>query len=327
VASAFAYVTDASGHLTPVALLTYASRSSGPHRAVNCALSASAEGCWAAQTGVTGATGFTEAQIEAGRGGFRHIMGNVTVRTPNSTLSHLWISGCVTIKATGVTIKNTLITTNNECQGGNENALGGAINDGGNGQNELHANLLVVDTEVDGGNVSVDTSGLGSVYFECLRCNIHGFTHNVIPGDHGTIRDSYLHGLSTSASGSHEETIYADSAKAFTAYHNFLRSSGGNGYVAAAVFAGNTYGPADGITVTDNYIEGDQGADLAIGCSNVNVKISGNVLSRRAQSFGYVAGPGSRGFWRRDGNTWTGNRSSSTRGGGVRAADDSTCQG
>lgn len=292
---------------------------------VPCGLIAAAESCWAAHTGVTGSTGYTEAQIEAGKGGFRHIVGDLTLTTPNTVIDRAWISGCVAVDAPNVTIKDSLITTRDRCHGGNQSALGGAVNDGGVGPNELHANMLVEDTEVDGENVSVDTTGVGAVSFACIRCNVHGFTHDVAPGDHGVVYDSYLHSLTTGSAGSHEETIYADSATDFSAEHNFLRSSAGNGFVAGAIFVGNTYGPATGIAIHGNYLEGDQGSDLVVGCSNADVRITGNALSKAASGYGYVAGPGATGFWARAGNWWARNYDSRS-GAAVSQAGDSTCR-
>ena len=294
--------TAGSGSTSSAQTAVVTAAASGP---VPCALTAAAESCWAAHTGVTGSTGYTEAQIEAGQGGFTHVTGDVTVTTPNTVISHEWISGCVAIKTTGVTIKDSLITTRDMCHGGNGQALGGAINDGGTGSGELQANLLVQDTTIDGQNVSVDTTGVGTVYFKCLRCNVFGFTHDITPSDHGTIQDSYIHDLTTGASGAHEEDVYADSATNVTVEHSYTRASGGNGYVTGAFMNGGTWAPPSNITLDNSYLEGDTGVDVQEGCGSTNVHVTNNAFSNNN---GYGGTDFVYGFDSNDaGNQWTAN--------------------
>ena len=124
---------------------------------VPCALTHAAgygpNSCWATHTGVQGATGYTEAQIESNPAayGFTTHTGDLTITKPNTTIDHEWIIGCVKIAdgADNTTIKDSLITPNGDACSG-DNAGGSAINTG-QGSN-IATNTLIEDTTVDGGD-------------------------------------------------------------------------------------------------------------------------------------------------------------------------------
>jgi hypothetical protein len=158
--------------------------------------------CWATHTGVQGATGYTEAQIEANPAavGFTKHAGDLTIGKPNTTIDHEWITGCVKIAdgADNTTIKNSLITPDGDaCPG--DNAGGSAINTG-QGSN-IATNTLVEDTTVDGGNQGYGshTAGITVDAGEVLRVNLFGFTQGFI-SDANTaqnpalFQDDYGHG-------------------------------------------------------------------------------------------------------------------------------------
>ena len=144
---------------------------------VPCALSTAANSCWATNTGVQGATGYSEAQIEAGAPGLTHYSGDLTIKTAGTTIDHYWISGCVGIQANNVTIKDSLITPNGDNCTGGINASGGsqasAINNGRN-----TTGTLITDTTVDGGNNPSQAYGVSIDAGTVTRTNSFGFVDN-----------------------------------------------------------------------------------------------------------------------------------------------------
>jgi hypothetical protein len=58
---------------------------------------------------VRNGTGFSEAQILAGRSRLKHVVGDLVIRRRGAVISHEWIEGCVSIEAKNVTIKDSLI--------------------------------------------------------------------------------------------------------------------------------------------------------------------------------------------------------------------------
>jgi hypothetical protein len=261
-----------------------------------------------------GATGCSEAQIVAqspaqcGPSVFRHVVGDVTVTAANTVIDHQWISGCVAIgsNASNVTIKDTLIASQDQCHGGNHGTLGGQIN---TGSGDTATGLLIEDTTVDALNIGVDNSAVGSDYFTCLRCDVTGSTHDVTASNHATIQDSYIHGLTTSASGAHEETVYADSSNHVTVEHSYLLATGGNGYVTGAFMNGGTWSGPTYTTLDNSYLEGGHGADADFACAANNLTITNNAFSTNssnAPNYNYGWPKGAPGL------TWTGNHTADT---------------
>lgn len=272
---------------------------------VPCALTAAAQSCWASHTGVQGATGYTEAQIEAGASGFTHVTGDVTVTTPNTVIDHEWISGCVSIasSATNVTIKDSLIATGNECKGGDGQANPSAINNGnlsgGNG-------LLVEDTTVDGLNTVGDTYGISMHDGECLRCNALGFDKLYNASQNTTIQDSYGHDINTNDACAHDNDVWFDTAQNNKVEHSYMIATGGQVCGAGididgAISIPSDYGPPNHDTVDDSYADGVSGVDLHLSCNGSTYQvITNNALDGQAKSYADVWPTGT-------GNTWSGN--------------------
>jgi hypothetical protein len=234
---------------------------------VPCALTASAESCWAANTGVQAGTGYTEAQIEADPSGlgFTTVNGNWSINS-SGAYSHYYVKGCVSINASNVTIEDSLVVANGAtCQGGNDGSMAGTINDG-NGSTPT--NVLIEDTTADGGNpgidsggISLNTTGGGSAASQtCLRCNSFGDTHSYTLQADDTLQDSYGHNLDTATGcGPHEEVVNSDSSNHVTINHNFLNAASGTGCTTGALMNGGTYTGPNADIFTNNYLQGGTG--------------------------------------------------------------------
>ena len=309
--------SNAAGSSSPVTV-TYGHPASST-QPVPCTLSHAAGSgtgsCWAMHTGVTGATGYTQAQIEAGAPGFTRVRHNVTIAQPGAVIDHQWISGCVAIApgATDVTIRDSLITPNGaSCSGGGGGSQASAINNGQSDSSPI--GLLVQDTTVDGANVG--DYGVSIVNGSCIRCNAFGFADNFWSGDNGAATrtvflDSYSHNLATGLPGAHEQAFMFEGASHVTLRHAYAIASGGNGFVTAALnlqdWAGS--GPTD-VVAENNYLEGVTGVDLIGSCASTHNRITDNAFSSDNGYGGrdYVS------YFRTDsgalaavGNTWTGN--------------------
>jgi hypothetical protein len=306
------------GPSTPVRVI-YA-RPASPSQPVACALShvAGSDGtrsCWAVHTGVTGATGYTEAQIEAGAPGFTHVRHDVTITQPGAVIDHQWITGCLAIApgATDVTIRDSLITPGGaSCSGGGGGSEASAVN---NGQSDSSpTGLLVEDTTIDGANVG--DYGVSIVNGSCIRCNAFGFADNFWSGANGAgtrtvFVDTYSHDLATGLDGAHEQAFMFEGASHVTLRHDYAIASAGNGFVTAALnlqdWAGS--GPTD-VVAENNYLEGVTGVDLIGSCASTRNRITDNAFS----SHNGYGGHDFVSYFRTDsgaladvGNTWTRN--------------------
>jgi hypothetical protein len=306
---------------------------------VACALThaAGANGmtsCWATQTGVQGATGDAEAEIEAGAHGFRHVAHSVTIRVGGRSISHEWISGCVAVDAPNVTISDSLITPPNGdvCAGGNNGTASSAINNGDGSSTE---GLLVQDTTVDGGNSTGNEFGVSINYGECLRCNVFGFAKNFASGTNSAahpaiFQDDYSHDLSTnscypypggcttaaggaSSDCAHDNGFYMNSSTYVDLQHVYSILTGAGYCTTGAISNLADYGIPSNMTVNDSYMEGDTGADLYTGkpgaCGTPDIIITNNVFSN---DNGYN-GTDLVSYWDAAGNIWSGNHTARTR--------------
>ncbi len=263
--------------------------------------------CWATHTGVQAATGFSEAQIEAGAPGFTHVTGTVTVTQPGTVISHEWISGCVAIEsaATDVTISDSLITPNGTyCTGGDHGSQASAIN---NGNITGGDGLLIENTTVDGGNASGDTYGISVHDAECLSCDSFGFAKEVNTAQNLTLVDSYVHDVSVNDDGAHDDPVFLDSATGTEIEGSYIIGDGScncdGGGVSEAVAMLQDYGKPDDNTVTDSYLEGDTNYDAGFGCG------SGMVVTNNAFSNddGDMQAPAVWFIPANPGNRWSGN--------------------
>lgn len=255
--------------------------------AVPCELKKSAENCWAENTGVKSGTGYTAAQIVAGQSNLTKVTsqatapagttfsgGSLTVSQNGAVIDRIWLEGCIAVKAANVTIKNSLIRTSASCYGGSGSAAGAAINTDGTGT----AGLLIQDTEVDAMNATYDYTGIGARDFTCIRCNVHGAVKNIWAGTNVTVKESYVHDLSTRNGTIHSEAIMSDSGSNITLDHNFLEA-GSTGYVTAAVQFLASWGAGQNLTINNSYLEGGGGANFATSPSNYNIRVTNNAFS------------------------------------------------
>ncbi len=277
--------------------------------------------CWARHTGVTGGTGFTEAEILAGRSTLKHIVGDQVITTAGEILSDVWIDGCVAIKADHVTIRDALIRTRHTCSGGQGGTSPSAINDGQGPGSPV--GTLVEDTTVDGMDPGDGSSGDSRGIFlgpgsTCLRCNVFGFAKNYWMNGSATapsrIVDSYSHdsaddwASSPTAPGCpHENGIYLNSSMYVTVSHSYSIMTGAGYCATGAISNLADYGPPRHYAVRDSYAEGILGADLYTGkagaCGTPGIVVIGNALSRNN---GY-GGKDTINYWTSAGNVWRGN--------------------
>lgn len=301
---------------------------------VPCALThaAGANGstsCWATHTGVQGATGYTEAQIEAATApGFTKVDGNVTVTTTGATIDHEWIVGCVSVDASDVTIEDSLITPPNGdyCEGGNGGTAASAINDG---DGTTPTGLVVRSTTVDGGNANGNQFGVSIDQASCILCNVFGFAKNYSTGG-GTAAQpavfmgDYSHDLSlnscagfpggctTPAGGAsaqcpHDNGFYMNSSDYVTIEDSYSILTGAGYCTTGAITNLADYGPPNNMSIVGDYMEGDQGADLYTGkagsCGTPNIVVKDNAFS----SQNGFNGTDMVDYWTPTGNTWSGN--------------------
>jgi hypothetical protein len=147
----------------------------------------------------------------------------MTITVAGTVIDGKDINGTLVIKAKNVTVKNSRIRVD---MGTNSNANGIQSYDD-------YANLMVVDTEIDG--QGSDTSGGGTPLvsrtgYTLLRVNAHGSGDITRIDGRGTIQDSWLHdpqGESSlgNADGQHHDVIQSTNATYIRILHNKLHNA------------------------------------------------------------------------------------------------------
>ena len=273
-----------------------------------CALTAAAESCWAAATGVPG---WTNAQIVAGQSPLQKVTGDVTITVDGTVYANKWVEGCIAVKASNVTIQNVLVRSNHPCYGGKTAGTGAVISTGANGGGGIR-NLRVIDTEIDGRGVAGDTMGIGQTEYTCIRCNIHGTAKGAKADQNVTVQDSYLHHLSYDGSTHTENFFYDGGAGNVMVKHNWMKAN--PQYSTAAVSFNNDW-PGHYGTVDSNYLEGNGGAGFTGGAMGktppnmdhivvTNNKFSPNNSWGAAGAYGFDPNA--------PGNVWTNNTNAVT---------------
>jgi hypothetical protein len=251
-----------------------------------CPLTIAGRQCWAAKTGVPG---WSEAQILAGLSPLAHTVGDRTITQDGTIIDGQWIDGCLAIKANNVTIINSYVRSGNWCVGGDGQSGPAVISTGAcHDQTRSPKNLRIIDSEVTAGNVGqTSLNGISTCNYSLLRVNVHGGAQTVWTASNVQINDSYIHDPSSNSAPGHTEAVDGDSGTNVQIVHNWI--SAVTVPVAASQTGGialnNSWGPASFFTITDNFIEGGQGADINFGATGrawstaTNITFTGNRLS------------------------------------------------
>jgi hypothetical protein len=262
---------------------------------------------------VQGATGITEAQIEANPAavGFTKHNGDLIITASNTTIDHEWITGCVQISdgANNTTIKDSLITPDSDACSG-DNAGGSAINTGQGAS--IGKNTLIEDTTVDNGTTPFgqNSAGITLDAGEVLRVNISGFTRALLSDTNtaqnpALFQDDYAHGFSGCV---HDDGTWFDSSSYVSFEHGYvlMGDPSGSACTTGALSGGADYGPQDHVVYDNSYAEGVDGEDIHAGCGSTDSAFTNNALSSNNKDYG-------SGFQASDsGNTWSGNRVAET---------------
>jgi hypothetical protein len=273
-----------------------------------CALTAEAESCWAANTGVPG---WTNAQIVAGQSPLQKVNGDVAITVDGTVYANKWVEGCIAVKASNVTIQNVLVRSDHPCYGGLRHGVGAVISTGDNGGGGIK-NLRVIDTEIDGRGVRGDSMGIGQTEYTCIRCNIHGNAKGAKADQNVTVQDSYLHHLSFDGSTHTENFFYDGGAGNVVVKHNWMKANAQ--YSTAAVSFNNDWAGSNAL-VDSNYLEGNGGAGFTGGAMGktppnmhhivvTNNKFSPNNSWGAAAAYGFDPNA--------PGNVWSNNTLTST---------------
>jgi hypothetical protein len=210
----------------------------------------------------------------------------LTVNTAGAVLDRIWLEGCIAVNANNVTISNSLINNVNHktCNGGNRASLASTINNGGcvgeegDGPGAI-TGMVITDTEVDANNASFDTSAISNGNYRLNRVNFHGANVGVWASCNAVIEESYGHGLTPGLPTSiHEDVIDADTSNNVTVNHNWLSAVGGGAVTGAMVFNA-TWGTAHHGTVTNNFLQGGNGADARFAPDQHNMVVKNNAFS------------------------------------------------
>lgn len=271
--------TSASSRVTSVV-----ASGGGGGGSVPCALTVAAASCWQQNTGVQGATGVTETQIESNPAayGFKHVTQNVNVTQPNVTIDHEWISGCVAIQATATNFHMTdsLVTSySQDCQNNSSDSNPGVVVDG-NTQN-VPSGVVIQDSTIDAQSINLEQNpivndfgvvlGAGSL---ALRDNIFGYAKDIFlngqPGAVTTLQDSYVHdppapavdtydcgGPGDSKYDPHSDPVWVDGSEYVTLEHDWVSGAGGGDCVTSAVsFLGVDFGHPNHDKVDSTFMDG-----------------------------------------------------------------------
>ncbi len=264
---------------------------------VNCALTQAAGrdglhdnndgSCWGTHTGITGATGCTEAQLLAQSPAmcappyFTTITSDQSYSSANKVVANAIIKGCVGVQAGAGNfhMRDSLVYSNSQnCENTSSDAQTSTWGDGNT--QSVPGGVVLEDTEVDGMSVNLEVNpvlndfgvilGAGGT---CLRCNIHGFakdiTVNGLSGRTTTVEDSFIHDPPvpvndsrdcTGAGGDHfdphSDPFWADSASYVTAEHDYISGAGGGDCVTAALSFLSDYGAPANDVVNDTFMDG-----------------------------------------------------------------------
>ena len=127
------------------------------------------------------------------------------MRSNNTVVNAISISGCIIVEAYGVTIKNSKV---------------GCVRIEGDAANSANAPLTIQDTEIVCPIGSWNT-GIRFSNFSAIRVNIHGCENGLDIGNHVTLRDSYIHDLATGAD-LHTDGIQSGDGSNSTIEHNTI---------------------------------------------------------------------------------------------------------
>ncbi len=265
--------------------------------AVNCSLTQAAGrdgandnndgSCWGTHTGITGATGCTEAQLLAQSPAmcappyFTTITSDQSFSSSNKVVANSIIKGCVGVQAGAANfhMRDSLVYSNSQsCENTSSDAQTSTWGDGNT--QSVPAGVVMEDTEVDGMSVNLEVNpilndfgvilGAGGT---CLRCNIHGFakdiTVNGLSGRTTTVQDSFIHDPPVPVNDSHDCTaaggdhfdphsdpFWADSASYVTAEHDYVSGAGGGDCVTAALSFLSDYGAPTSDVVDNTFMDG-----------------------------------------------------------------------
>ena len=283
---------NASGTGQATAQASQAASSSEP---VNCARTQAAGrdgggdsndgSCWGQHTGVTGATGCTEAQLLArspamcGSPYFSTVTSDQNFTSANQALVNKVVEGCVGVQsgANNFQTRDVLIhTTDWSCQNNSSDSSPGAWGDG-NDQNVPSA-VVIRDTEVDDPHGTLEQSGDADDFGIVIgagglaqRVNTHGWSKDItVDGTSSapmTVEDSFIHDPAApqndvadcqgaSSPGPHEDPFWGDSASYVTAEHDYVSAAGGGDCATAALAFLSDWGAPTHDTIDNTFMEG-----------------------------------------------------------------------
>jgi len=245
----------------------------------------------------SGAGGFPDASTTGVPSGVTlKSSGYLIARTDGAVIDGLHVTGGIEVRANNVTIKNTLVTGS---------GYWGIL------QSEGFSGLTVTDSEVSGDSgtsmfdVGVrDDGGKMNV----LRSDIHGFRHGI---DDGLIQDNFVHGERTGFPADHSGAFYAShptTAQNLVVKHNTLFCELDQ---TSAIMLGGYHEGAHNALIEDNLLAGGDyalyGGTSPENSSTSNIRIIGNVFSKRFFPKSGVFGPVTNFDSNGPGNRWSGN--------------------
>jgi hypothetical protein len=296
--------------------------------------------CWGQHTGITGATGCTEAQIVAqspaqcGPPDITHVSGDQNYSSPNTVVANAYITGCVSVQstATNFTMRDVLIYSNDQnCENNASNAQVSTWGDGNT--TSVPTGVLLEDTEVDGLDQGVEQDGslndfgvIMGVGGTAMRDNVHGFakllTVSGAAGGTMTVQDTFLHDPNqtyndsydcTTAGGdhydAHENDIWGDSASYVDIQHVYASGVGAGDCLTSPMTFISDFGAPTNDTINDSFMDGggapgggrpDMYAGKSGSCGT-DITVTNDAFSSNSMSPITEWAPGN------SGNVWTGN--------------------
>ncbi len=195
--------------------------------------------------------------------------GGLTISTAGTVVNGLDIAGCVDVRASNVVIKNTRI----RCA---RTTTAVRVYDG-------VRNLVVVDSEIDGGGVV--SAAVGFNDFTLQRVNIHNVVDGPRLGDRTRLLNSYVHDLVRTAS-SHNDAVQITGGTDIQIIGNTLDAYNAKSgdLMNAAIMIGSEFAPLRDLTITNNYLNG----------GNYTVNFRADTNAARVAASGNVFGPDHR---------------------------------